>query len=145
MGGPRSGTWYRWNTATTLNDRIHTSGMMISRIYGAIRAHAHTRGGVETMAAKLRELIDGRARALLRVGVCKSWRDARSRASVEMRCGAMTRKGTPCQAGPFGKGGRCRFHGGASTGPRTPEGKARSLAAAREGYARWRAQQKEAA
>jgi len=21
-GGPRSGTWYRWNTATTLNDRI---------------------------------------------------------------------------------------------------------------------------
>ena len=22
MGGPRSGTWYRWNTATTLNDRI---------------------------------------------------------------------------------------------------------------------------
>src|SRR5258706_15383176 len=22
MGGPRSGTWYRWNTVTTLNDRI---------------------------------------------------------------------------------------------------------------------------
>jgi hypothetical protein len=97
------------------------------------------------MAGKLRELIDGRARALLRIGACKSWREAQSRADVEMRCGAKTRKGMPCQAGPFGKGGRCRYHGGMSTGPRTPEGKARSLAAAREGYARWRAQQKEGA
>ena len=41
------------------------------------------------------------------------------------RCGAKTRKGTPCQ-GPAMKNGRCRMHGGASTGPRTPEGLARS-------------------
>jgi len=26
---------------------------------------------------------------------------------------------------PIKKGGRCKFHGGMSTGPRTPEGKAR--------------------
>ena len=39
------------------------------------------------------------------------------------RCGAMTRKGTPCQAAAMGGGkGRCRNHGGCSTGPRTPEG-----------------------
>jgi len=37
------------------------------------------------------------------------------------RCGAKTRKGTPCQA-PAMKNGRCRMHGGKSTGPRTPEG-----------------------
>jgi hypothetical protein len=37
------------------------------------------------------------------------------------RCGAITRKGTPCQS-PAMKNGRCRLHGGKSTGPKTPEG-----------------------
>lgn len=37
------------------------------------------------------------------------------------RCAAKTRKGTPCQA-PAMKNGRCRLHGGKSTGPRTEEG-----------------------
>ncbi len=46
------------------------------------------------------------------------------------RCGAKTRKGTPCRA-PAMANGRCRMHGGKSTGPRTPEGLARSR---RAGY-----------
>lgn len=33
-------------------------------------------------------------------------------------CGAMTRKGTPCQKAGIGKNGRCRHHGGKSTGPK---------------------------
>ena len=37
------------------------------------------------------------------------------------RCGAKTRRGTPCQA-PAMKNGRCRLHGGKSTGPKTREG-----------------------
>ena len=37
------------------------------------------------------------------------------------RCGAKTRKGTPCGSAAM-KNGRCRMHGGASTGPRTAEG-----------------------
>ena len=41
------------------------------------------------------------------------------------RCGAMTRKGTPCLA-PALTNGRCRMHGGKSTGPRTAEGLERS-------------------
>lgn len=41
------------------------------------------------------------------------------------RCGAKNRRGVPCTAFAM-KNGRCRFHGGLSTGPRTPEGKARS-------------------
>jgi hypothetical protein len=50
------------------------------------------------------------------------------------RCGAKTRKGTPCQ-GPAMPNGRCRMHGGPSTGPRTPEGKARSaMSNYRHGY-----------
>lgn len=32
-------------------------------------------------------------------------------------CGAMTRKGTPCQKNPL-KNGRCKLHGGKSTGPK---------------------------
>jgi hypothetical protein len=40
------------------------------------------------------------------------------------RCGAKTRAGTPCRSAAM-KNGRCRMHGGKSTGPRTEEGKAR--------------------
>ena len=45
------------------------------------------------------------------------------------RCGAKTRSGKPCRCpamkNKHGKYTRCRIHGGASTGPRTPEGKER--------------------
>jgi hypothetical protein len=47
------------------------------------------------------------------------------------RCGANTRRGTACQS-PAMANGRCRMHGGASTGPRTAEGLARSR------LARWK-------
>lgn len=45
------------------------------------------------------------------------------------RCGARCRDGHPCGAPRSGRGGRCKLHGGRSTGPRTAEGKARALAA----------------
>ena len=48
---------------------------------------------------------------------------------MDTRCGARTRPGTPCRRWPM-PNGRCRLHGGCSTGPRTAEGLAR-LAAAR--------------
>lgn len=38
-------------------------------------------------------------------------------------CGATNRRGLPCGCKPLKKGGRCRFHGGCSTGPRTARGK----------------------
>jgi hypothetical protein len=41
------------------------------------------------------------------------------------RCGAKTRKGTSC-ASPAMRNGRCRMHGGKSTGPKTFEGLERS-------------------
>lgn len=37
------------------------------------------------------------------------------------RCGAKTRRGTRCQC-PALRNGRCRLHGGLSTGAKTPEG-----------------------
>jgi hypothetical protein len=43
------------------------------------------------------------------------------------QCGAKTRKGTPCRCKAM-RNGRCRLHGGCSTGPRTVAGKKRSAA-----------------
>lgn len=43
-----------------------------------------------------------------------------------MTCAAKTRKGTPCKITDLYDNGRCKFHGGASTGPRTKRGKKRS-------------------
>ena len=52
-------------------------------------------------------------------------------------CGARTRKGTPCRAKAFANG-RCKFHGGLSTGPRTAEGRERIRQAQLRRWARWR-------
>jgi len=45
------------------------------------------------------------------------------------RCGAKTRRGTACQRPANKKIGRCRLHGGASSGPRTEQGRAKIAAA----------------
>lgn len=41
-------------------------------------------------------------------------------------CGARTRSGALCRQPGVGCGGRCKYHGGASTGPRTAAGRARA-------------------
>ena len=77
------------------------------------------------------------ARAL-RYGWASSYRDALAQVAasnqrarnIPMRgekCGARTRHGTPCQCKAL-PNGRCKLHGGKSTGPKTPEGKRRSAA-----------------
>jgi hypothetical protein len=51
-----------------------------------------------------------------------AWKKALSAANAAPRCGAKTRRrGTPCQS-PAMSNGRCRIHGGKSTGPKTREG-----------------------
>lgn len=46
-----------------------------------------------------------------------------------LRCGAKTKAaGRPCKRKDIFDNGRCRLHGGMSTGPRTAEGKARCAA-----------------
>jgi hypothetical protein len=55
-------------------------------------------------------------------------------------CGARTKTyGTPCRAQGLGRGGRCRVHGGCSTGPRTEAGRRRVSEAAKARWAAWRA------
>lgn len=44
----------------------------------------------------------------------------------DLRCGAQTRAGTPCRMKVLYGNGRCKLHGGLSTGPKSETGKARS-------------------
>jgi hypothetical protein len=70
-----------------------------------------------------------------------------------LRCAARCRDGHACEAtpvwprgAPTARNGRCRMHGGLSTGPRTPEGKERVRAAAkRTMLERWRVRREGAA
>jgi len=45
---------------------------------------------------------------------------------ADLTCGAKTRAGTPCKRGDLYENGRCRLHGGPSTGPITKRGKRKS-------------------
>ncbi|WP_278921961.1 HGGxSTG domain-containing protein [Pseudophaeobacter profundi] len=52
------------------------------------------------------------------------------------RCGAKNRKGSHCKL-PVAPGKRrCRYHGGASTGPKTAQGRAKIAEAQRKRWAR---------
>jgi hypothetical protein len=51
------------------------------------------------------------------------------------RCGAKTRAGTPCKSAAM-PNGRCRMHGGPSTGPKTEAGKA-AIRASRTKHGRY--------
>ena len=55
-----------------------------------------------------------------------------------LQCGAKTRAGTPCKITALYGAGRCKFHGGLSSGPKTKAGKRRS---AQNGFKKgWRKQ-----
>jgi ribosomal protein L32 len=57
------------------------------------------------------------------------WRTTLPMAQNSPRCGAKTRTARICQQPAMRNAGRCRMHGGASTGARTAEGLARMVAA----------------
>ena len=65
-------------------------------------------------------------------------REAQRATHRSVRCGAKTRKGTACRHKSEPGKLRCKFHGGMSTGARTPEGRARIAEAQRRRWARWR-------
>lgn len=64
---------------------------------------------------------------------------ARQQSTRRVKCGAKTRKGSPCRNESEPGKRRCKFHGGKSTGAKTPEGKARIAEAQRQRWARYRA------
>ena len=67
-----------------------------------------------------------------RLSACGARLEALVRANAAPRCGARCKRtGKPCRAAAM-PNGRCKVHGGKSTGPRTPEGLERS------GRANWK-------
>ncbi len=58
------------------------------------------------------------------------------------RCGAKTKHngGKPCRCKVIPGKNRCKWHGGMSTGPRTPEGKERARQAVIRRWEKWRAE-----
>lgn len=67
----------------------------------------------------------------VRAGYPLGWRATRiPYECMDMTCGAMTRAGRPCRfrISQLCFNGRCKYHGGASTGPKTAFGKAVSAA-----------------
>lgn len=94
--------------------------------------------------APARDGVLGHPMAWLRQEEARLLAEARARTAAQparrrVPCGALTRKGTPCRAMSEPGRRRCRFHGGRSTGPRTPEGKARIAEAQQRRWARLRA------
>ncbi|CAM3142455.1 helix-turn-helix transcriptional regulator [Paracoccus nototheniae] len=65
------------------------------------------------------------------------------KATRRVRCGARTRKGEPCRMKSEPGKRRCKFHGGKSTGAKTPEGKARIAEAQRRRWSKWRAEREQ--
>lgn len=53
-------------------------------------------------------------------------------------CGAKNRRGLPCQCKLLYGGGKCKFHGGLSTGPKTEAGKLASAANLRKAWEKTR-------
>ncbi len=67
--------------------------------------------------------------AALRAGGVSRRREVAPKSS---RCGARRKRdGEPCEAAAL-HNGRCRYHGGLSTGPKTPDGRAVALANLRQ-------------
>lgn len=54
---------------------------------------------------------------------------------IGLACGARTRAGTPCKLTAIYMNGRCKLHGGLSTGPTSDEGRERCREAARGRWA----------
>lgn len=86
------------------------------------------RQAIRATAALIRQLVDaGIPPEKARKAVAKA-----ERQGVGL-CLARNRRGLPCLSLGTGRGGRCKFHGGASTGPKSEDGKRRALEALARG------------
>lgn len=108
-GPARGGAVEQWEGATVIPARL--AAPMLRRLQELREA-----GEIGPFAFRRfqRRVGPGAAGAAFWVGR----RPKRDRAS----CGAKTRWGTACRARAVEGKGKCRLHGGLSTGPKTPEG-----------------------
>jgi hypothetical protein len=116
----------------TLTGRVHETKLPGSKAAraGISPQNAHARlTSVDNLVQAPELLPPSRARARARV----TSEPENKAEQVRVICGARRRSdGQPCQALSIQGKRRCRWHGGCSTGPRTPDGRARSLANLRQ-------------
>ena len=113
-----------WHLPWAVRQMVGVLGESALPIYARSNARAGGWGIIQRERAALRDMI---ARKIAAERMRIEARAARKRAI----CGARTRKGAPCRMKSEPGRRRCKFHGGKSTGPRTPEGKARIAEAQR--------------
>lgn len=139
----KRGRWYPLNTNSGVIDAILTEWAELTGINcgEAERPKSPGRGPElcgQYAQARMSPIVERSARAQesggvaginARIaGVCAGAYES-GKATLRVQCGAKRhRDGKPCQAKSEPGKRRCRFHGGRSTGPKTPEGKARALA-----------------
>ena len=99
---------------------------LVDDVVQALAAAKRTPGWNKRNLGYLTRCLDGDARAHARIMGFVAMSLKRQGAKGAPRCGADTRAGHPCRRKPEPGKIRCRNHGGCSTGPKTPEGKARS-------------------
>ena len=126
-----------WEAKPVLPRRGWAVGRM-AEVLGVSVYHttnARTGGWAVSPFAAMDACIEARLAAeLARLVEREAARNARRR----VPCGAKTRKGTSCRNLSEPGKRRCKFHGGKSTGARTPEGIERIRQAQRRRWARWR-------
>jgi hypothetical protein len=104
---------------------------------------AYTPGGSRKKGRKgtMGSLCGGWVRHVWKTPKRKKTKRAAERPPAGPLCGARTQKGTPCRARALPGKSRCKFHGGASTGPKTEAGRA-AIAASNRRRARLAAERK---
>lgn len=130
-----------WETAFQINPR----GWAVCRMADALgwdlaqfrHSYARARDGVFSDREGIEAYI---ARYIAEERARRAESDAEHAATRRVVCGAKTRKGTPCRMKSEPGKNRCKFHGGKSTGARTPEGIERIREAQRRRWARVRQQ-----
>lgn len=100
-----------------------------------LTSNARARAWGLTLLNAERERLDQKVKAELAQAKEREEAEAATR---RLPCGAQTRKGLPCRLLSEPGRQRCKFHGGKSTGPRTPEGRARIAEAQRRRWSAWR-------
>lgn len=89
----------------------------------------------------VREVLWEHREADLYHELCERLAEEAEAEAKSRKCGAMTRTGKPCKAPGKWRGGKCRVHGGLSSGAKTQAGKERARQAVIRRWARVKAEQ----
>ena len=116
----------------------HGAWRLMAEVLG-LRINPPTNARVGGWGISFQEQADAQAEVLFAAYIARAKvREAHDLATRRVICGAKTRKGGQCRNKSEPGKRRCKFHGGKSTGAKTPEGIARIAEAQRRRWARVR-------